>query len=114
MEVDELKKIVLDALEDLKAKDVVVIDVRNHSSVTDIMIVATGTSNRQVKGLAGHVVEKVKEHGVRPIGVEGEDVGEWVLVDIGDIVVHIMQEPTRKFYQLERLWSIPESDASNE
>lgn len=107
MEVDKLKEIVIDALDDLKAKDVKVIDVREQSNVTDLMIVATGTSNRQVKSLADHVAQKAKDNGVLALGTEGEDAGEWVLVDLGDIVVHIMLEPIRQFYQLERLWSIP-------
>ena len=112
MEVDRLKAIVLDALDDLKAKDVKVIDVRGQSNVTDLMVIATGTSNRQVKSLAGNVALKAKEQGNPPLGVEGEDTGEWVLVDLGDIVVHVMLEPVRQFYQLERLWSMPQDDAS--
>lgn len=107
MEIEKLKEIVLDALDDLKAKDVKVIDVRDHSNVTDLMIIATGTSNRQVKSLADHVAQKAKDNGNPPLGVEGEDAGEWVLVDLGDIVVHVMLEPVRQFYQLERLWSMP-------
>lgn len=112
MEVDQLKEIVLDALDDLKAKDVKVIDVRGQSNVTDLMVIATGTSSRQVKSLADNVAQKSKEQGNPPLGVEGEDAGEWVLVDLGDIVVHVMLEPVRQFYQLERLWSMPQGDAS--
>jgi len=107
MEVEKLKEIVLDALDDLKAKDAKVIDVRSHSNVTDLMVIATGTSSRQVKSLAQNVAFKAKENGCAPLGVEGEDAGEWVLVDLGDIVVHVMLEPIRQFYQLERLWSVP-------
>lgn len=110
MNADELKLVALDALDDLKAKDVVVIDVRNKSSITDIMIVATGTSNRQVKSLAENVAIKAKAAGVLPIGIEGADVGEWVLVDLGDVVVHVMLDPVRRFYQLERLWSVNEEE----
>jgi ribosome-associated protein len=117
MNADELKLLALDALEDLKAKDVVVIDVRDKSSITDIMIIATGTSNRQVKSLADNVSMKSKEAGVQPIGIEGADAGEWVLVDLGDVVVHVMLDPVRRFYQLERLWSVSgdgsEQDANN-
>lgn len=107
MEVEKLKDLVIEALDDLKAKDVKVIDVRDHSNVTDLMVIATGTSNRQVKALAEHVIMKAKEAGVLPLGSEGEDAAEWVLVDLGDIVVHVMLEPIRQFYQLERLWSMP-------
>ena len=115
MEIDKLKAVVLDALDDLKAKDVKVIDVRGQSNVTDLMILATGTSNRQVKSLAEHVVAKAKENDVLPLGMEGEDAGEWVLVDLGDIVVHVMLEPVRQFYQLERLWSTPvENDSASD
>ena len=106
MQLSKLKNIVVDALDDLKAKDVVEIDVRQQSDVTDLMIIASGSSSRQVKSLAEHVCVKAKENGVIPLGVEGEDTGEWVLVDLGDIVVHVMQEPVRKFYQLERLWQV--------
>ena len=109
MQLSELKTIVVDALDDLKAKDVLEIDVSQQSDVTDLMIIASGSSSRQVKSLAEHVRLKAKESGVEPLGVEGEDTGEWVLVDLGDIVVHVMQEPVRKFYQLERLWQM--SDA---
>ena len=94
------------ALEDLKAVDPVVLDVRELSSVMDWLIVASGTSNRHVKSLADNVMMKAKEQGVRPLGVEGERVGEWVLVDFGDVVVHVMQPAARSFYGLERLWSV--------
>ena len=110
MELEKLQAIVIDALEDLKAKDIKVIDVRGQTSVTDLMIIATGTSSRQVKGIADNVREKAKEAGVPPIGSEGEETGEWVLVDLGDIVVHVMQPQTRDFYQLERLWSMGPED----
>jgi len=114
MNADELKDVVLDALDDLKAKDVIVIDVRDKSTVTDIMVVATGTSNRQVKSLADNVSVKSKELGVVPLGIEGADVGEWVLVDLGDVVVHVMLDPVRRFYQLERLWSVTEESSEEE
>lgn len=110
MKVDELKSMSVDALDDLKAKDIVVIDVSNRSSVTDIMIIATGTSQRQVKSLANNVSMKAKDAGILPLGVEGADVGEWVLVDLGDVVVHVMLEQVRRFYQLENLWSASETD----
>ena len=94
------------ALEDLKAVDTVVLDVRDLSSVMDWLIVASGTSSRHIKSLAGNVIMKAKGQGLRPLGVEGERVGEWVLVDFGDVVVHVMQPAARSFYDLERLWSI--------
>ena len=94
------------ALEYLKAVDPVVLDVRELSSVMDWLIVASGTSSRHVKSLADNVIMKARQQGVRPLGVEGERVGEWVLVDFGDVVVHVMQPAARSFYDLERLWSI--------
>lgn len=94
------------ALEDLKAVEPVVLDVRELSSVMDWLVVASGTSSRHVKSLADNVLMKAKESGVRPLGVEGERIGEWVLVDFGDVVVHVMQPAARSFYDLERLWSV--------
>lgn len=94
------------ALEDLKALDPVVMDVRSLSSVMDYLVIASGTSSRHVKSLADNVLMKAKEQGLRPLGVEGERVGEWVLVDFGDVVVHVMQPAIRSFYDLERLWSV--------
>lgn len=109
MQIDDLVKTVEDALEELKAKDVVRINVRELTGVTDYMVIASGSSNRQVSALADNVVEKAKAGGVKPLGIEGKDSGEWVLVDLGDVVVHIMQPETRKFYDLERLWQSAES-----
>lgn len=104
MDPEKLKKLVIDALEDRKGVDIRVLDVRGKSSVTDIMVISSGNSNRQVRALADGVVEKVKGEGVRPLGVEGDRNSEWVLVDLGDVVVHIMQPQTRDFYGLEKLW----------
>ena len=92
---DTLIDLALDALDDLKALDPVVIDVRELSSVMDYLVIASGTSARHVKSLADNVVVRAKEQALRPIGVEGETVGEWVLVDYGDVVVHVMQPATR-------------------
>ncbi|SFX62817.1 ribosome silencing factor [Marinospirillum alkaliphilum] len=104
MQVDELKQRVLAALDDLKGRDVVVLDVRASSSVTDYMVIASGTSSRQVVALARHLMDEMKQQDVAVLGVEGVDAGEWVLVDLGDLVVHIMQPQTREFYDLEKLW----------
>lgn len=104
MQVEQLKNIVVEQLEDLKAKDISVLDVRELSTVTDYMIVASGTSNRHVKSVAHNLSSEMKEQGVMPLGIEGDDVSEWVLVDLGDVVVHIMLAQTRDFYQLEKLW----------
>ncbi|MBI2379623.1 MAG: ribosome silencing factor [Gammaproteobacteria bacterium] len=107
MNSEHLQSLVLDKLSDLKAQAVLALDVRKLTSIADAMIIATGTSNRHVKALADNVVEGAKEAGVPPIGVEGEKSGEWVLVDLGDVIVHIMQPETREFYQLEKLWDVP-------
>lgn len=97
--------LVVDALEDLKAVDPKILDVRSISSVMDYLVVASGNSSRHVKSLADNVVIKAKEAGWPPIGVEGENAADWVLVDLGDVVVHVMQPAARSFYDLERLWS---------
>jgi ribosome-associated protein len=108
MQTDELKTIALQALEDLKGLDIVEYDVREMTSVTDVMIIASGTSDRHVKSLADAVVMACKKRGVPPMGVEGEREGEWVLVDLGDVVVHVMQPRIREFYALEKLWTVTE------
>jgi len=104
MQVEQVKNLVVEQLEDLKAKEISVLDVKGLSSVTDYMVVASGTSNRHVKSVAHNLVSEMKDQGVMPLGVEGDDVSEWVLVDLGDVVVHIMLAQTRDFYQLEKLW----------
>jgi|SRR6056297_2908324 len=104
---EQLKALVIDALEDLKAVNLVSIDVRGLTDVMDWMIVASGNSSRHVKSLADNVSVSAKAAGVMPLGVEGMDVGEWVLVDLGDVVAHIMLPATRDFYDLERLWLDP-------
>ena len=103
---DALLTLAQKALEDLKAVEPVVLDVRSLSSVMDYLVIASGTSSRHVKSLSDNVLKKAKEQGMRPLGVEGEHAGEWVLVDFGDVVVHVMQPAVRSFYDLERLWSV--------
>jgi ribosome-associated protein len=108
MQADELKTIARQALEDRKGLNIIEFDVRDMTSVTDFMVIASGTSDRHVKSLADAVVVACKQAGVQPLGVEGEREGEWVLVDLGDVVVHVMQPRTREFYALEKLWSVTE------
>ena len=106
MDIRKLQKLAVAALEDIKAKDIEVINTTKISSMFDRVIIATGDSNRQVKALAKSVHDKVKEAGGIVIGIEGEDSGEWVLVDLGDIVVHVMQPAVRAYYNLEELWKV--------
>ncbi|WP_183422215.1 ribosome silencing factor [Luteibacter sp. Sphag1AF] len=101
-----LRKRVIDALEELKAKDVREIDVRGKTSIADFLFIASGTSARHVKSIADEVVKFAKEAGVMPNGVEGQTEAEWVLVDLGDIIVHVMLPRIREFYGLERLWTV--------
>ncbi len=113
MVLEQLKKVVITALEDMKAKDIRVLDVRGKTSITDIMVIASGTSDRHVRSLANEVVVKAKEAGAMPLGVEGEREGQWVLVDLVDIVVHIMLPSVRDFYHIEKLWSVDEPNAAS-
>ncbi|WP_075019287.1 ribosome silencing factor [Luteibacter rhizovicinus] len=101
-----LRQRVVAALEDLKAKDVREIDVRGKTSIADILFIASGTSARHVKSIADEVIKFAKEAGVMPLGVEGQTEAEWVLVDLGDIIVHVMMPRIREFYGLERLWTV--------
>ena len=101
---EEVAKLAIAALEDVKAQDIVSINVREKTSVTDFMVIASGSSSRHVKSLVDNVLEKVKGQGVRPLGSEGLDTGEWALLDLGDVVVHVMLPTARQFYDLERLW----------
>jgi ribosome-associated protein len=109
MQSNRLRQLAVDALEDLKAVDILELDVRKLSNFTDYMIIASGRSARQVAALAENVVVEAKQAGEPPLGVEGMRAGEWVLVDLGDVVVHVMQPEVREFYQLEKLWSTRET-----
>ncbi len=112
MNSDKLSDLVLDALEELKGRDIVKLDVRDLTTVTDYMIVASGTSNRHVKALADAVADKARAAGHRPVGIEGEEGSEWVLLDLQDTLVHVMLPRVREFYNLEKLWSLsPAGDA---
>jgi ribosome-associated protein len=104
MNSEQLCDLVVDALEDVKATDIVKLDVRELTTVTDYMIVASGTSNRHVKALADAVADKAREAGHRPAGIEGEAGSEWVLLDLQDTLVHVMLPRVREFYNLEKLW----------
>jgi ribosome-associated protein len=103
-----LADLVVGALEDMKAQNVTVLDVRGATDVADIIVIASGTSDRHVKSLAGSVYDRAKQAGFRPIGMEGEQEGEWVLVDLQDVIVHVMLPRVREFYGLEKLWDVRE------
>ncbi len=105
MESAELKQFIIDKIEDLKAKDIVTLAVAERSNMTDYMIVCSGTSKAHVKAIAENVVVECKRAGLTIIGVEGRESSEWVLVDLGDVILHVMQDTTRDFYELEKLWS---------
>ena len=105
-ESDRLLEVVLAALEEMKGVGVRVVDVRELTSITDRMVIVSGTSTRHVKALAENVILRAKQHGCKPLGVEGETTADWVLVDLADVVVHVMMPETRDFYALEKLWSV--------
>ena len=105
MRLDKLAKTAVSALEDIKARDITVLDVRKLTSFADTLVIASTDSHRQVKALAHHVRDALKAAGASIVGVEGEEGGEWVLVDAGDIVVHVMQPAVRAYYNLEELWT---------
>ncbi|MDP9803886.1 ribosome-associated protein [Acinetobacter calcoaceticus] len=111
-DVQTCLKVVHDALVDVKAKDILQLDVSSISNVADAIVIASGTSTRHVKALADNVAEEARKAGFRPIGVEGERDAEWILIDLGFVVVHVMLPTARKFYDLESLWrTAPESVA---
>ena len=106
MQPEELCDLVVNALEDVKGVDVKAIDVRGKTAITDFMVIATGTSDRHVKALADNVLKETRDAGVKPIGVEGERDAEWILLDLNDVVTHVMTATVRDFYNLEKLWSV--------
>jgi len=107
MDIRKLQKAVVTALEDIKARDIEVYDVKHLTTLFERVVIASAESARQTKALARHVHDKARAIGAEVFGIEGEDSGEWVLVDLGDIVVHIMQPVTRTYYNLEELWNQP-------
>ena len=110
---ESLKDHVVQVLEDRKARDIVALNVTGACSFTDYMVIASGTSNRHVKSLVDQVVESSKADGNPPIGVEGREALDWVLLDLGDVVVHVMKPESRAFYELERLWSeLPSAEST--
>ncbi len=109
MNSEALKELVIEALDDIKGQDIVALDVTKQTDIADHMVVATGNTSRQVKALVDSVLVKVKAEGVQVLGVEGEDSGEWILVDLADVIVHVMLPSIREFYDLERLWSVSPS-----
>jgi len=105
---EALRQLILTAIDDMKGENVLELDVIGKTSVTDKMIIVSGTSSRHVKSIATNIASEAKKAGNKPLGMEGGDQGEWVLVDLGDIVVHVMQPQVRQFYDLEKLWSFDE------
>lgn len=103
--VESLLGIVVAALDEGKGRDVKIIDLRGKTTIAEFFVIASGTSDRHVRSLAGNVEASAKAHALQPFGLEGEDAGEWVVVDLGDVVVHVMKPPVREFYQLEKLWA---------
>ncbi len=115
MQTIDLQHLAIKALDDLKAQDIKVLPVAKLTSMTDAMVICSGTSSRHVKSLADNVIKAAKACGERPRGLEGEQEADWVLVDLGDVLVHIMQPETREFYNLEKLWeAIPEEKEAGE
>jgi ribosome-associated protein len=110
MQSEELLKLAQSSLEDMKVRDMRVLDVRELTAVTDYLLVASGTSGRHVRSMADKLIQNAKAAGHPPLGVEGQDAGEWVLIDLNDIVVHVMQPRVREFYKLEDLWAVGTDD----
>ncbi|MEH0833064.1 ribosome silencing factor [Pectobacterium cacticida] len=104
MQGQTLQDFVIDKIDDLKAQDIVALNVKGKSSITDYMVICTGTSTRHVVSIAEHVVQASRAAGLIPLGIEGENTADWVVVDLGDVMVHVMQEESRQLYELEKLW----------
>ena len=111
---DRLLNIVVDAIDDMKGVDLLVIDVRDMTSITDRMVITSGTSTRHVKSIADSVALKAKQAGFPALGVEGAQAAEWVLIDLGDVVVHVMTPTIREFYALEKLWAVVGDKSEND
>ncbi len=105
MDTTAVLNIIETVLDDKKAQKITIIDVRGRTSVTDYMVVAGGTSNRHIASMGHYVMEALKEKGFRPLGIEGDQGSDWVLVDLGDVILHLMTDQARDYYQLEKLWS---------
>jgi len=112
MQTKELLKIIEDVLDERKGQQITVLDVIGKTSITDYMVIVTSTSDRHAKSLADYVLVKVKETGFKPLGLEGQQGSDWVLLDLGDIILHVMTAQAREFYQLEKLWSVERVDNS--
>jgi len=110
MQSEELLKLAQSSLDDMKVRDLRVLDVRGLTTVTDYLLVGSGTSGRHVRSLADKLIQTAKAAGCPPLGVEGQDAGEWVLIDLNDVVVHVMQPRVREFYKLEDLWAVGADD----
>ena len=111
--MNSIARLITDTMKDLKAEDVQTFDVRALTTMTDFMIIASGRSNRQVKAIADKVIETAKTRRIRPLGVEGQNQAEWILIDFGDVIAHIMHPTTREYYQLEKLWSVTDRASSH-
>ncbi|MDR0806235.1 MAG: ribosome silencing factor [Enterobacteriaceae bacterium] len=105
MQGHTLQAFVIDKIEDLKGQDIVSIDVSKTSSITDCMIICTGTSSKHVQSIADHVIQSARQAGMLPLGIEGKSDADWVVVDLDDVIVHVLQEDSRRLYELEKLWS---------
>ncbi len=106
--MNKLTRLITDTMEDLKAQDVQTFDVHTLTTMTDYMIIASGGSDRQVKAIADKVIEAARARKIKPLGVEGRQQSEWILIDFGDVIAHVMHPDTRDYYQLEKLWSVPD------
>lgn len=105
LQEDILQQLIIDKIDDLKGQDVITINVKDKSSITDWMIICTGSSNRHVNSIATHIIDAAKAAGVKALGIDGEKEGSWIVVDFNEVIVHIMQDEARQLYQLEKLWS---------